>query len=304
MAEAGWPPLPYEHWHETRDTLHMYTQVIGKLRLALSPFEPEWANVPLYVTARGLTTSPIPVGHRAIDAELDLLDHVVVLRCSDGAIEHRPLGSPVADFYRDMMDALHRLSVDVAISVVPSEVPNPIPFPEDHTHSTYVPAEATRFFQVLSVVDLVFKQHRARFMGRTTSVAFFWGTFDLALTRFSGRRMTPPDGAGVIRRFAGDAEEICAGWWAGDERVTYPAFYAYASPRPAGIEEAAIEPDAASWHDEAGLFLLPYDRARSAPDPSRAVLEFLGTTYAACAALMGWDRSLVDVPTPTGPAID
>lgn len=161
MAVSEWPALPYEQWRDTRDTLHMYTQVIGKLRLALSPFEPEWANVPLYVTARGLTTSPIPVERGAIDAELDLIDHVLVLRSNSGAIERRPLGACVADFYRETMSALGRLGVDVAISVLPSEVADPIPFPEDRAHSTYAAAEVSTFFRVLSLVDLVFKQHRA-----------------------------------------------------------------------------------------------------------------------------------------------
>jgi hypothetical protein len=297
-----WPPLPYVPWRETRDTLHMYTQVIGKLRLALSPFEPEWANVPLYVTARGLTTSPIPVARGALDAELDLIDHVLVLRSSSGEIERRPLGSSVAEFYGDTLSALRRWGVDVAISVVPSEVSNPIPFPEDHVHATYEPAAVSSFFRVLSMVDIVFKRHRANFRGRTTPVQFFWGTFDLALTRFSGRRLTPPADAGVISRFAEDAEEICTGWWAGDERVPYPAFYAYATPRPAGIERQAIAPAGATWSEAAGLLLLSYDDARSDADPARAVLEFLGTTYAAAAELMGWDASLVDVPSPAAPA--
>lgn len=303
MNMNEWPPLPYEDWRATRDTLHMYTQVIGKLRLALSPFEPEWGNVPLYVTARGLTTSPIPVGLGTIDAEFDLLDHVLVLRSSNGDIERRPLGASVAEFYRDTMTALRRLEVDVAISVLPSEVANPIPFPEDHGHSTYLPTQVSHFFHALSMIDVVFKQHRARFRGRTTPVQFFWGTFDLALTRFSGQRLSPPPDAGVISRFGGDAEDICAGWWSGDERVPYPAFYAYASPKPDGIERAAIAPAGAAWSDAAGEFLLPYDDARSDADPPRALLDFLGTTYAGAAGLMGWDSTLTEVDAPRQPAL-
>ena len=220
--DAQWPALPYEDWRETKDTLHMYTQVIGKLRLALSPPEPQWGHVPLYVTARGLTTSPIPVGLGAFDAELDLLAHELVIRCSDGKVERRPLGGDVASFYEDVIRMLQRMDVAVEISVVPSEVNDPIPFPDDRTHDTYVAEHATRFFRVLSMVDVVLKEHRASFRGRTTPVQFFWGTFDLALTRYSGRAVEPPTDAGVIRRLGGDAEVICAGWWPGDQRLQIP----------------------------------------------------------------------------------
>ena len=230
----------------------MYTQVIGKLRLALSPFEPEWGNVPLYLTARGLTTSPMPIGRGSLDAEFDLVDHALILRTSDGGVERRPLGGAVADFHRDVMRALSRLQVDATISVIPSEVAHPVPFPEDRAHATYDEAHATRFFHVLTLIDLVLKRHRAKFRGRTTPVQFFWGTFDLALARYSGRRVAPPPDADVITRFSGDAEEVCAGWWPGDERVPDPAFYAYAFPKPEGIEKAAIEPREAAWSDTAG----------------------------------------------------
>ena len=298
MTGNDWPPLPYGDWRATRDTLHMYTQVLGKLRLALSPFEPQWGNVPLYVTARGLTTSPLPVGPRTVDAELDLIDHLVVLRTSDGRVERRPLGAPVADFYGEVMNALARMEVNVSLSVVPSEVANPIPFPDDHTHATYEPGQAARFFQVLSMVDVVLKQHRAGFRGRTTPVHFFWGTFDLSLARSSGRPVTPPPGGGVIGRFGGDAEQICVGWWPGDERIQSPAFYAYGYPKPPGIEQAAIEPASAAWSTDAGEFMLPYDAARATTDPRQAILDFARTTYASAAALMGWDSDLTQVVGP------
>jgi uncharacterized protein DUF5996 len=303
VSSAAWPALPYEESRETRDTLHMYTQVVGKLRLALSPFEPEWANVPLYLTARGLTTSPMPIGVRTIDAEFDLIDHVLVLRTSDGGVERRPLGGAVAGFYADVMSALTRLGVDVAISVVPSEVATAIPFPEDRTHATYVPEHARRFFDVLSQVDTVIKQHRAGFRGRTTQVHFFWGTFDLAVVRYSGRAMTPT-GTGVIERFGGDAEEICAGWWPGDARVPYPAFYSYAAPKPPGIERARLEPAGATWSADAGEFILPYDAVRDAPDPAAAILAFLRTTYEGAASRMDWDPELTNVAKPpSSPAV-
>ncbi len=297
MTDDSWPALPYEEWRDTRDTLHMYTQVVGKLRLALSPFEPEWANVPLYVTARGLSTSPMPAGRRTIDAELDFIDHVLVLRSSDGAIERVALGSAVADFYHGVTDALTRLRADVAISVVPSEVANPIAFPDDRTHATYDPAQATRFFRVLSQVDVVLKAHHGAYRGRTTPVQFFWGTFDLALVRYSGRQITPPEGAGVIARFGGDAEEICAGWWPGDRRVPYPAFYAYVYPRPDGVERVTVAPPAV-WNPTAGEFIFAYEDVRTADDPGGAVLDFLTSTYRGGAALAGWDSSLTEVATP------
>jgi Family of unknown function (DUF5996) len=298
----AWPALPYEEWRETRNTLHMYTQVIGKLRLALSPFEPQWAHVPLYVTARGLTTSPMPVGLRTIDAEFDLIGHELVLRSSDGDMERRPLGGDVADFYHDVMRMLQRMHVDVLISVLPSEVTQPIPFPDDHTHGTYDAEDAARFFRVLSIVDVMLKEHRARFRGRTTPVNFFWGTFDLALTRYSGRSIDPRPDAGIIERVGGDAEAICAGWWPGDERIRYPAFFAYAYPAPDGIQSLAIQPGTAAWNTIAGEFLLPYDAARSLTDPRQAVLDFLGSTYAGAAEVLGWDSALTQVGMPASAA--
>ena len=294
----SWPALPYHQWRDTRDTLHMYTQVVGKLRLALSPFEPEWANVPFYVTARGLSTSTIPVQLHTVDAEFDLLDHALVLRRSDGAIERRPLGGSVADFYADVMAALRRLGVDVDIAVTPSEVSDPIPFPDDRTHDTYEPDHATRFFRALSAVDILLKEHHARFRGRTTPVQFFWGTFDLAVTRYSGRPAPPPEHRGIIARFSGDAELICAGWWPGDEQRPEPALFSYAYPKPDGISEARVRPETAGWNAAAGEFLLPYDAVRTAAGPHAAVRAFLESTYDAAASLMGWDPELVHVVTP------
>jgi len=296
-AAGEWLALPYEEWRDTRDTLHMYAQVIGKLRLALSPFEPGWANVALYVTPRGLTTSPVPFGLRTFDAELDLHDHALVLRTSDGQTERRPLGGAVADFYRDVMDALQRMGIDVSISVNPSEVPDPIPFPEDRTHATYDAVYAERFHRVLSMVDLVMKEHRARFRGRTSPVHFFWGTFDLALTRYSGRLVEPLPGA--ISHFGSDAEMICAGWWPGDHRLASPAFFSYAYPAPDGIDQVRVQPDAAAWTSTAGEFLFPYDAALSTEDPSRAIREFLATTYEGAAKRMGWSGELTALVEPT-----
>lgn len=293
-----WPELPYEPWRPTRDTLHMYTQVLGKLRLALSPFEPQWANVPLYLTARGLTTSPLPVGSAAFDAELDLFEHVTVIRASDGGLARVPLGGAVADFYDAVMESLRGLGLPVAVSELPSEVADPIPFPEDRTHHTYDPDQAHRFWRLLSRVDVAMKRHRAPFRGKASPVHFFWGTFDLASARFSGRPAEPPPGAGTIMRYSDDAELICSGFWPGDERTPFPAFYAYAYPRPAGIERARPRPDEAAWVEEAGLFVLRYDAVRSAADPERAILDFLESTYEAGAALLGWSPDLVSADHP------
>jgi Family of unknown function (DUF5996) len=293
-----WPDLPYQEWKDTRATLHMYAQVIGKLRLALSPFEPEWANVPLYLSARGLTTSAMPAGLGAVDAELDLVDHVLVLRTTDGAVERRPLGGAVADYYRDVVDALARLHVDVALSPVPSEVADPIPFPEDRTHATYEPAHVHRFWHTLAMVDAVLKAHRARFRGKTSPVSFWWGSFDLSLARFSGRPATPRPGAGIIERFGGDAEQICCGWWPGDERHPDPAFFAYAYPAPSDIAQASIRPAGAAWDARLGEFVMPYDVARTAPDPQQAILDFATSTYDAGASLLCWDSALTAVEVP------
>jgi len=303
-ASGGWPALPYAAWRDTRDTLHMYTQVIGKLRLALSPFEPGWANVPLYVTARGLASSTVPVGLRTFDAELDLHDHVLVLRSSDGQIERRPLGGAVADFYRDVMDALRRMGIAVSISVTPSEVPDPIPFPDDRTHATYDPAQAERFHTVLAMVDIVMKEHRAQFRGRTTPVHFFWGSFDLALTRYSGRLVDPAPGTNVITHFSSDAEQVCAGWWPGDHRLAAPAFFSYAHPAPPGIEAVSLQPRDAAWSPDAGEFLFRYDAALSSPDPRRAIREFLASSYDGAANLLGWSGDLTIFPEPGSPTTD
>jgi hypothetical protein len=297
-----WPDLPYESWRPTRDTLHMYTQVIGKLRLALSPFEPQWANVPLYVTARGLWTSPVPFGSRTFDAEFDLFAHALVLRVSDGGQGRVPLGGAVADFHDAVLAALRDLGIDVAISELPSEVPDPIRFPEDRKHHTYEPEQAHRFWQVLSRVDVVMKRHRALFRGKTSPVHFFWGTFDLSNVRFSGRPATAPPGSGVIMRYSEDAEQICAGFWPGDASTPYPAFFAYGYPRPPGVAEAEVRPAAGRWVEEAGLFVLPYDDVRREPDPAAAIRQFLSSTYDACAAGLGWGADLVTTERPPGAA--
>jgi hypothetical protein len=288
-----WPELPYEAWKDTRDTLNMYLQVLGKVRLALAPFEPQWGNVPMYVTARGLTSSPIPDGLRAFELDVDLLGHRVALHTADGqtrtlALEPRT----VADFYREVMSMLHEAGIEVQISPGPSEVPDPIPFAEDTQHSSYDPEPVERFFRVLSQVDLVMKEYRAPFRGKTTPVHFFWGGFDLACTRFSGRP-AEPHGDDIIQQLSSDAEQICAGFWPGHAGFPEPAFFSYTYPHPDGLEAQAMQPPASSWNAEVGVFLLRYEDVRTAPSPRQAIVDFLESTYEAGARMSGWDAALV-----------
>lgn len=277
----------------------MELQVIGKLRLALSPFEPQWANVPLYLTARGLTTTPMSASGVVFQVDVDLIEHQVVIATAGGEVERVQLAPrPVAAFYRDLMKALGTLGISVEITRVPSEVSNPIPFDEDETHVAYDAPWATRFFQVLSGIDLVLKEHRSRFRGKTSLVNFFWGTFDLALTRYSGRAVDPPADAGIIRRLGGDAEVLCVGFWPGNDRLPAPAFYGYGYPSPPGLELEKLKPSAAQWDPAAGEFILPYDDVRRTGSPREAILEFSESVYAAGSRLARWDPSLV-IPRQT-----
>jgi hypothetical protein len=292
VVPEPWPALPYDPWRETKATLHMDTQVVGKLRLALSPFEPEWANVPLYLTGRGLTTSPIPWDGGSFEVRLDLIGDDVTIETSEGRRRSFPLATrPVATFYRELMAALGDLGIQVAITTLPSEVTNPIRFDEDTVHDHWDEPAVHRFWKVLSRIDHVLKRFRARFRGRTTPVQFYWGTFDLALTRFSGKPATPPLGAGSIERVAFDAELYEAGFWPGDERYGDPALYALAHPRPSGLEQAVLP--LGDWSEDRGIFLLPYEEVRGAASPEQAILGFLETTYDAVATRLGWDPALV-----------
>jgi hypothetical protein len=289
-----WPELPYGAWKETLDTLHMSLQIVGKVRLALTPFEPQWANVPLYLTARGLTTTPMADAGLVFDIDVDLVDHQVLIRTVRGETRRVALTArPVAEFYAELMSNLAEMGIHPVFSPSPSEVSDPIPFAEDTVHATYEPEWANRFWRVLSQVDLLLKDHRAGFRGRTTPVHFFWGSFDLALTRFSGRAAQPPPGAGVIERMSADAEQICAGFWPGHARYPRAAFFSYTYPKPDGIELEVIGPAGAAWSTELGEFALPYEEVRASESPEAAILEFFETTYAAGARRASWDPDLV-----------
>lgn len=291
---AEWPELPYDAWAPTMETLHMKLQIVGKVRLALTRREPQWANVPLYLTARGLTTSPMWSGRSAFAIDVDLIDHQVIVALSDGRTERVALRArPVADFYHELIDRLHALDINPGITPTPSEVANPIPFPEDTVHATYDAEWAHRFWRLLARIDLVLKEHRGRFRGRAAPVSFWWGTFDLAVARFSGRPAHPPAGSGIIRAVGGDAEQACVGFWPGNEEVREPAFFAYTYPMPAGIEQATIAPSGAGWNPSIGEFILPYASVRQSADPRAAILEFAESTFQAGAGRQRWDPALL-----------
>jgi hypothetical protein len=288
-ASGGWPSLPLDSWKSTCDTLHLYAQVVGKIRLALTPAEPEWAHVPLYVTARGLTTSPIRTGERVFQLDFDFVAHTLEVVVSDGGMRSIPLvpAKSVAAFYRAVTDALLEMRIDVRVWPMSVETPKPVRLDEDSLDASYDPESANRFWQALVLVDAALKEHRAPFRRRHTPVQFFWGSFDLAYARFSGRPAAPPS-QDVIVRHAMDAEEICAGFWPGDERFAEPAFWCYAFPKPDGIERMMVRPSAAFWSPEMGEFLLRYEDVRQSESPRAMLLEFFSSTFEACSKLAKW----------------
>ena len=292
---ATLPSLPYDSWKDTLATLHMWTQIVGKIRLALTPLVNHWWNVPLYVTARGLTTSPMPHGERTLEILFDFIDHKLLVETSDGrvlSLKLRP--QSVASFYQEVMTALSRLEMPVKIWTMPCEVPDPIPFEKDDKHASYDAEAAHKFWRILVWVDEVLKQFRAPFLGKVSPVHFFWGSFDLAVTRFSGRPAPERPGADPVTREAYSHEVSSAGFWAGGGDVKGPAFYSYAAPEPQGFAEAAVHPRAAYYHPEMKEFLLMYDDIRTAEVPERPLLGFLNSTYEAAATLGKWDRAALE----------
>jgi Family of unknown function (DUF5996) len=291
----GWPVLPYEAWRDTCQTLHMWTQIVGKVRMELSPFVNHWWHVTLYITPRGLTTSSIPSQEGTFDVTFDFVEHNLSIRTSQGTTKALPLlPRSVAAFYQEFMACLQALGIEVTINTLPSEVQNPIRCDVDEVHASYDPVYAQRFWRILVQTATVMQRYRSPFLGKSSPVHFFWGSFDLALTFFSGRRAPERPGADRMTREAYSHEVISCGFWPGDDRFPTPAFYSYTSPEPPGLPTTSIHPEEAFYHHEMGLFLLRYDDVRSASSPEQALLSFFQSTYEAGARLAQWDREALE----------
>ena len=290
-----WPRLSLDSWKDTYATVHMWTQMVGKVRLRLTPLVNHWWNVPLYVTARGLTTSRIPYGQRAFELWFDFIRHQLVIETTDGIVKTLPLAPrSVAEFYGEFMGLLRSAGIEVKIWRMPVEIPNPIPFDQDHMHRSYDPAAVERFWRILLSVDAVFSQFRSGFIGKCSPVHFFWGSFDLAVTRFSGRRAPERPGADAMTREAYSHEVSSVGFWPGSGDVKGAAFYSYMVPEPQEFKEARVRPDAAYYDRQLGEFLLMYEDVRKAESPSASLLEFCQSTYEVGASLSKWDRDALE----------
>jgi hypothetical protein len=291
--DLSWPALPLDAWRDTYATLHMWTQVVGKIRLTLSPPVNHWWHSALYVNSRGLTTSPVPYGAGAFEVQFDFINHQLEILTSEGYRKSLPLEpEPVAVFHDKLMATLQSLGIDIRINEKPQEVPDAIPFEKDYRHSSYDPEYAHRWWRILLSTSVVLSEFRSRFIGKCSPVHFFWGSFDLCCTRFSGR--TAPARKGVITSEAYSHECISAGFWPGGGAIPGPAFYSYTAPQPAGIADEPVRPAAAYWHKDFSEFILMYDDVRRAESPREALLQFLESTYAAGAKLANWDRSALE----------
>jgi hypothetical protein len=289
LTSPDWPALSFPEWESTCDTLHLWTQIVGKTRLALTRLENHWWNVTLYVTPRGLTTSPIPFGRRSFEVEFDLIAHQLLIRTSEGAERIISLfPRSVADFYGEYMACLRSLGIEVTLYRKPVEFDDATPFDRDFHHASYDAKRVESFRRVLTGADRVLKEFRAPFLGKCSPVQFFWGSFDLAVGRFSGRTCPLPADADAITREAYSHEVISCGFWPGDRKFPHAAFYSYTKPAPAGIEKAA------HWDSQMGEFILKYDDARAAESPDRAILDFCQSSYEAGANLAGWDRDALE----------
>jgi Family of unknown function (DUF5996) len=290
-----WPDLPLDAWKDTYATLHMWTQIVGKVRLKLTPLVNHWWNVPLYVSAKGLATSWIPYRDRAFELWFDFLRHQLVLETSDGLVKSIALAPrTVADFYGEFMEMLRSANIDVKIWTMPQEVANPIPFEKDREHASYDREYVERFWRILLSVDAVLTQFRARFIGKSSPVHFFWGSFDLAVTRFSGRRAPEREGADPVTREAYSHEVSSVGYWPGGGAINSGAFYSYMAPTPEGFKDARVRPEGAYFDAQVGEFILKYEAVQTAPSPTAALLEFCQSTYEAGAMLANWDRNALE----------
>ena len=295
LSDVDLPPLPLSEWQATYDTLHMWTQIVGKVRLKQCPNVNHWWGAALYVTANGLTTSPIPYRNTFFEMRFDFLSQRFLIICSSGQNREIKLEpQSVATFYRKFVALLGELNIDVPINTMPQEFPNPIPFEKDDVHASYDAEAVTRFWRILAWSDAVFKEFRARFIGKASPVHFFWGSFDLAATRFSGRTAPPRPGADAVTAEAYSHEESSAGFWPGGSGVEGAAYYAYAAPEPAGFAEYKVKPGAAFYNKQLGEYLLMYDDVRRATSPKDALMQFLQTTYDAAAILGKWDRKALE----------
>jgi hypothetical protein len=299
VTTDSWPALPLEEWKDTYATLHMWTQIVGKIRLAQTPLINHWWNVTLYVTSRGLTTSAMPYNGRSFQIDFDFIDHSLVIATSDGAIRTialRPCS--VAEFYQQTMTALQSLGMSLTIWTTPVEVRDRTPFELDHKHAAYDPDHAKRVWRILAQASRVLTTFRSRFLGKVSPVHFFWGAFDLAVTRFSGRPAPPHPGAPNLARFvaveAYSHEVSSCGFWPGGGPVDTPAFYAYAYPEPEGFKDYRVQPADAFYHTDMKEFLLPYDVVRTAKSPDQVLLSFVQSTYEAAANLGKWDRTALE----------
>jgi Family of unknown function (DUF5996) len=299
-ASQTWPRLDFADWSDTCATLHLWTQVVGKIRLKLAPMLNHWWQATFYVTARGLTTSPMPYRNLYVQIDFDFVDHQLVMRVSDGREEQFALAPmAVADFYAEVMRRLRALDIDIHIWTMPSEIPNAIPFDRDCQHAVYDADAAQKFWRQLVQADRLLHQFRSSFLGKCSPVHFFWGSFDMAVTRFSGRlappmeRGAPNVGAWVMREAYSHEVSSC-GFWPGNGGFGRAAFYSYAYPEPDGFSTAKVRPDAAYYDQTLKQFILPYEAVRTANNPDQALLDFLPTTYEACANRAGWDRQALE----------
>jgi hypothetical protein len=299
--EERWPAVPSTEFHETCTTLQLWMQIAGKIALALTPLTNHFWNIAFQVTSRGIASPAIPYDTGAFTMTFDLITHRLVIHCSDGRVATVPLEPrTVADFYRRLMSTLHELGIDVTIWTMPVEVENPIRFERDQTHSIYDPRSAHDFWRMLLTIKPVLERFRCEFVGKCSPVHFFWGSFDLAVTRFSGRRAPGRAGADAVTREAYSHEVISHGFWPGSGAVAEPAFYAYAAPEPAGFKKASVRPAAAFYSTDFNEFILPYDAVRRADAPDADLTAFLETTYDAAATLGGWDRAALERSAPPG----
>jgi hypothetical protein len=294
MSQGVWPALSHDKWKDTYATLHMWTQVVGKVALAQAPpINHSWATA-LQVTSRGLATRTLPHGNRSFTIEFDFVEHQLLIRASDGTVRTLAFGpQSVADFYRRVMGLLREMELPVKIWPMPVEIPSPVRFDQDTVHDAYDPASANTLWRILLQINHVFNRSRSPFVGKCSPVHFFWGSFDLAVTRFSGRPAPPRDGPAFMRD-AYSHEVISHGFWPGSGPIVEPAFYSYAVPEPPGLKTAVVQPSEAYYHGELGEFILPYEAVRRAADPARAVQLFVDSTYERAATLAGWDRAALE----------